>query len=161
LSFRRQHGWFHVAVNKSPPKIQQLGSPVRPDAVAVSTTERRLDDAEKTPSARNAHIAAATATAHFTAGSAIDIGGGEWKPIEGLRTDDFVRSVETSADLRLNTSIVIRMEHDHERNMAVLGFAVGRHRVEVCLVKSRRFVLAEALVCIAEAVRIIEIKMGI
>ena len=127
-----------VAVNKLPPKIQQLGSPVRPDAVAVSTTERRLDDAKKTPSpARHALVAAATATAHFTAGSVIEIGGGEWKPIEGLRTDDFVRSVETSADLRLNTSIVIRMEHDHERSMAVLGFAVGRHRIEVCIVKPR------------------------
>lgn len=69
--------------------------------------------------------------AHFTIGSVIDLGDGALKRVEELETDDFVRSAETSVELRLDTSTVIHMEHDHVRNTAVLGFAVGQPRNEV------------------------------
>lgn len=89
------------------------------------------------------HVAVATSTdiepyypAHFTIGSIIDLGGGVLKRVESLKTEDFVRSAETSLELRMDMSTVIHMQHDHERNIVVLGFAVGRPQVKVALLTS-------------------------
>ena len=69
---------------------------------------------------------------HFMKGSIIQLASGELKRVEDLRTDDFVNSAEISPDLKIDSSTVVRVEENHERGTAILGFSVGEHKIQVC-----------------------------
>ena len=68
---------------------------------------------------------------HFMKGSIIQLANGELKHVENLQTEDFVNSAEISADLKIDSSTVVRIKEYPERCTAVLGFSVGEHRVQV------------------------------
>ncbi|XP_041375226.1 ataxin-1-like [Gigantopelta aegis] len=68
---------------------------------------------------------------HFMKGSIIQLANGELKHVENLQTEDFVNSAEISADLKIDSSTVVRIKEYPERSTAVLGFSVGEHRVQV------------------------------
>ena len=68
---------------------------------------------------------------HFMKGSIIQLANGELKRVEDLRTDDFVQSADISGDLKIDSSTVVRIEMNPDRNTALLGFSVGEHRVQV------------------------------
>lgn len=69
--------------------------------------------------------------AHFVRGSIIQLSSGQLKRIEDLRTTDFVDSAGISDDLRIDSSTVIHMRQNHERNTVVLGFSVGQQNIQV------------------------------
>jgi len=142
-----QHYAIIIVVTTSPQHTQPINSPrcvisastvrhpiLHPgDAAAPTGTagcessppiERRA--VEATPSGVEPYY-----PAHFTIGSTIDLGGGVLKRVENLKTKDFVRSAKTNLGLQLDMSTVVHMEHNHEKNVVVLGFAVERHQVEV------------------------------
>ena len=48
--------------------------------------------------------------AHFTQGSLIQLADGRLKRVENLVTEDFLRSAESSPDVRIDNSCVVRME---------------------------------------------------
>ena len=77
---------------------------------------------------------------HFDAGSVIDLGDGRFKRIEELDSGDFLRSAARGEarrrrggddELDVDMSRVVHMEHNHERQTAVLGFAVGDRDTQV------------------------------
>ncbi|ELT99948.1 hypothetical protein CAPTEDRAFT_75745, partial [Capitella teleta] len=68
---------------------------------------------------------------HFMKGSIIQLANGELKRVEELRTDDFVQSADVSGDLKIDSSTVVRIEENHDKGTAVLGFSVGEQRVQV------------------------------
>ena len=68
---------------------------------------------------------------HFTKGSIIQLGNGELKRVEDLRTEDFVTSADISSDLKIDSSTVVKIEENQERGTALLGFSVGEHRIQV------------------------------
>ncbi|KAK2176035.1 hypothetical protein NP493_689g01011 [Ridgeia piscesae] len=69
--------------------------------------------------------------AHFMKGSIIQLANGELKRVEELRTDDFISSADVSADLKIDSSTVVRMEENTQRGTAILGFSVGTQRIQV------------------------------
>lgn len=71
--------------------------------------------------------------AHFVRGSIIQLSSGQLKRIEDLRTTDFVDSAGLSGDLRIDSSTVIHMRQNHERNTVVLGFSVGQQNIQVSM----------------------------
>ncbi|KAK7505763.1 hypothetical protein BaRGS_00003034 [Batillaria attramentaria] len=68
---------------------------------------------------------------HFIKGSIIQLANGDLKRVEDLQTDDFVSSAQVSADLKVDSSTVVRIEEHPELGTATLGFSVGEHRVQV------------------------------
>ena len=68
---------------------------------------------------------------HFMKGSVIQLANGELKRVEDLRTEDFVSSADISADLKIDSSTVVRIEQSVERGTAILGFSVGEQRIQV------------------------------
>ena len=69
--------------------------------------------------------------AHFMKGSIIQLANGELKRVEELRTDDFISSADVSADLKIDSSTVVRIEENAQRGTAILGFSVGTQRIQV------------------------------
>lgn len=70
---------------------------------------------------------------HFVKGSIIQLANGDLKRVEDLQTEDFVSSAQVSADLKVDSSTVVRIEEHPEVGTATLGFSVGEHRVQVWL----------------------------
>ncbi|XP_070575897.1 ataxin-1-like isoform X2 [Ptychodera flava] len=68
---------------------------------------------------------------HFMKGSIIQLANGELKKVEDLRTEDFVQSAAVSEDLKIDSSTVVRIDEDHQAGLAILGFSVGEHRIQV------------------------------
>ncbi|KAL3858632.1 hypothetical protein ACJMK2_008903 [Sinanodonta woodiana] len=68
---------------------------------------------------------------HFFKGSIIQLANGELKRVEDLKTDDFVHSADTSADLKIDSSTVVKIDENYETGTAQLGFVVGEHKVKV------------------------------
>ena len=68
---------------------------------------------------------------HFIKGSIIQLANGDLKRVEDLQTEDFVSSAQVSADLKVDSSTVVRIEEHPEVGTATLGFSVGEHRVQV------------------------------
>jgi len=69
---------------------------------------------------------------HFMKGSIIQLGNGEYKRVEELKTEDFVQSAEISSDLKVDSSTVVHINENEAHGTAVLGFLVGEHKVQVC-----------------------------
>ena len=70
---------------------------------------------------------------HFLKGSIIQLANGDLKRVEDLQTEDFVSSAQVSADLKVDSSTVVRIEEHPDLGTATLGFSVGEHRVQVSL----------------------------
>ncbi|KAK3609396.1 hypothetical protein CHS0354_011972 [Potamilus streckersoni] len=68
---------------------------------------------------------------HFFKGSIIQLANGDLKRVEDLKTEDFVHSADTSADLKIDSSTVVKIDENYETGTAQLGFVVGEHRVKV------------------------------
>ncbi|RUS80861.1 hypothetical protein EGW08_011380, partial [Elysia chlorotica] len=68
---------------------------------------------------------------HFMKGSIIQLANGDLKRVEDLQTEDFVSSAQVSADLKVDSSTVVRIEEHLDRGTAMLSFSVGEHRVQV------------------------------
>lgn len=71
---------------------------------------------------------------YFIKGSIIQLADGELKRVEDLKTEDFIQSAEISSELKIDSSTVERIEGSHTSpNFAVVQFAVGEHRAQVCV----------------------------
>lgn len=70
---------------------------------------------------------------HFMKGSIIQLGNGEYKRVEELKTEDFVQSAEISSDLKVDSSTVVHINENKTQGTAELGFLVGEHKVQVCI----------------------------
>lgn len=71
---------------------------------------------------------------YFIKGSIIQLADGELKRVEDLKTEDFIQSAEISNELKIDSSTVERIEGSHTSpNLAVVQFAVGEHRAQVCV----------------------------
>lgn len=68
---------------------------------------------------------------HFMRGSVIQLGTGQMKHVEDLQTKDFIDSADINADLQIDSSTVVHMRQNHERNTVILGFAVGKQNIQV------------------------------
>lgn len=68
---------------------------------------------------------------HFMKGSIIQLGSGEYKRVEDLETEDFIKSAEISSDLKVDSSTVVHINENETQGTAVLGFLVGEHKVQV------------------------------
>lgn len=68
---------------------------------------------------------------HFLKGSIIQLANGTLKRVEDLKTEDFVNSAEISADLKVDSSTVVKIEEHLGSGTAMLSFCVGEHRVPV------------------------------
>jgi len=68
---------------------------------------------------------------HFMKGSIIQLAHGALKRVEDLETDDFVHSADISSDLKIDSCTVVHIEENRVQGMAVLGFVVGEHKVQV------------------------------
>jgi len=51
--------------------------------------------------------------------------------VEDLQTDDFINSAATSTDVSLDQSTLLKVEVEKGSNSAVLGFEVGREKLQV------------------------------
>lgn len=69
--------------------------------------------------------------AHFRKGSIIELANGELKCVEDLRTEDFVKSAQLSADLQIDSSTVVKIEDRPRLGTVTLGFSVGIQRIQV------------------------------
>ena len=78
---------------------------------------------------------------HFMKGSVIQLANGQLKRVEELRTDDFISSADVSADLKIDSSTVVRIEENVPRGTAILGFSVGNQRIQVgpCLTREKNY----------------------
>jgi hypothetical protein len=68
---------------------------------------------------------------YFMKGHMVELANGELKRVEEMRTEDFVTSGELSRDLRIDPSTVVRIEENHDKGTAVMGFSVGEQRLPV------------------------------
>lgn len=64
-------------------------------------------------------------------GSIIQLGNGQQKRVEELDTRDFVESAGISENLQIDSSTVVHMRQNHERNTVILGFSVGQQNIQV------------------------------
>ncbi len=63
---------------------------------------------------------------HFTQGSLIQLADGSLKKVEHLVTEDFLRSADSSPDVRIESSAVVRLERSNKDSKTVLiTFSVG------------------------------------
>ncbi|XP_020785565.1 ataxin-1 [Boleophthalmus pectinirostris] len=82
--------------------------PQHRDQQRDSEPERRRDRARgRDLSPGRAHSSPPALLPHFTKGSLIELAGGRLKRVEELRTEDFLRSADTSPDLHLSTCKVL------------------------------------------------------
>lgn len=72
-----------------------------------SEPERRRDRGRGRDSPTRTHSSPPALLPHFTKGSLIELAGGRLKRVEELRTEDFLRSADTSPDLHLSTCKVL------------------------------------------------------
>ncbi len=68
---------------------------------------------------------------YFTRGSIIQLANGELRRVEDLRTEDFVQSAELTEGLKIDSSTVLKVEEDHRRGVAHIGFLVGEQKAQV------------------------------
>lgn len=68
---------------------------------------------------------------HFMKGSIIQLANGDLKRVEDLQTDDFIHSAKISADLKIDSSTVVRTDENIERGTTILSFLVGENKVQV------------------------------
>lgn len=80
---------------------------------------------------------------HFVKGSIIQLANGTLKRVEDLQTEDFINSAEISADLKVDSSTVVKIEEHPDRGTAMLSFSVGEHQVQVSRSSLHTFVPAQ------------------
>ncbi|XP_039247992.1 ataxin-1-like [Styela clava] len=68
---------------------------------------------------------------HFHKGAQISLSTGEIKSVEELSTEDFEKCTQLSADLKLDSSTVAKIEHDQHRGMVILSFLVGHALLQI------------------------------
>ncbi|XP_076821091.1 ataxin-1-like isoform X2 [Clavelina lepadiformis] len=68
--------------------------------------------------------------AHFKKGALIQLATGEIKCVEDLTMEDFQKSTESSTDLKLDISTVIKITIDGQRQLALLCFVVGNEKLQ-------------------------------
>jgi len=68
---------------------------------------------------------------HFRRGSLIQLANGRMKKVEDLETSDFISSAETSSDVNLEQSTLVRLDTDTINNTASLAFCVGAEKLQV------------------------------
>ncbi|XP_063240969.1 ataxin-1-like [Bacillus rossius redtenbacheri] len=64
--------------------------------------------------------------ANFSRGSLVQLASGELKRVEDLRTEDFVRSAEHSASVKLDPSTVLRIQQDPVQGTARLALTLSQ-----------------------------------
>ena len=64
-------------------------------------------------------------------GALIQLADGEIKCVEELTIEDFQRSTQLSSELKLDSSVVIKIDFVEEKNMALLCFVVGLEKLQV------------------------------
>lgn len=70
--------------------------------------------------------------AHFNHGTLIQLADGSMKRVEDLVTEDFLQSAESSQDVRIDQSTVVKLEKTTSDSESILiTFSVGRSRVQV------------------------------
>lgn len=69
--------------------------------------------------------------AHFQKGALIQLADGEIKCVEELTIEDFQRSTQLSSELKLDSSVVIKIDFVEEKNMALLCFVVGLEKLQI------------------------------
>jgi len=70
---------------------------------------------------------------HFQQGARIELGSGEIKRVEDLTVADFERSTTLSKDLKLDTSVLIKIEIDESCKKAFLCYLVGPDKVQITI----------------------------
>ncbi|XP_022245293.1 ataxin-1-like [Limulus polyphemus] len=68
---------------------------------------------------------------YFRKGSIIQLADGQLKKVENLATEDFIHSASQSADLRIDSSTVVKIEEVTNSGSVTLGFCVGNSQVQV------------------------------
>ncbi|XP_076358168.1 uncharacterized protein LOC143250894 [Tachypleus tridentatus] len=68
---------------------------------------------------------------YFRKGSIIQLADGQLKRVENLTTEDFVHSASQSADLRIDSSTVVKIEELTNSGSVTLVFCVGNNEVQV------------------------------
>lgn len=68
---------------------------------------------------------------HFIKGSIIQLANGDLKRVEDLQTNDFIHSAEISADLKIDSSTVVRTDENVDLGTTILSFLVGENKVQV------------------------------
>jgi len=69
--------------------------------------------------------------AHFQKGALIQLADGEIKCVEDLTIEDFQRSTQLSSELKLDSSVVIKIDFVEGKNMALLCFVVGPEKLQI------------------------------
>lgn len=64
---------------------------------------------------------------YFMKGFIIQLVNGELKKVEDLKIEDFIQSVEISNDLKIDFSIVERIEDSYSLGVVVIQFVVGEY----------------------------------
>ena len=95
--------------------------------LASSTRERSAESTD-----RHGKSPLTNVPSYFTRGSIIQLANGELRRVEDLRTEDFVQSAELTEGLKIDSSTVLRVEEDHSRGVAHIGFLVGEQKAQVC-----------------------------
>ncbi|XP_023224386.1 ataxin-1-like isoform X1 [Centruroides sculpturatus] len=101
-----------IAPNNSQPKSQQSNWQVRRQNTSPSNPQLQYP-------------------VYFMKGSIIQLASGQLKQVENLSTDDFLQSAEVSADLRIDSSTVIKIEKAQTSDSVSLSFSVGHNEVQV------------------------------
>ena len=70
-------------------------------------------------------------TAHFAAGSLIQLSNGTLRPVEDLNTDDFIQSAELSDEVQIDQSVVVSITPSNQKGSVMLVFSVGKEEVQV------------------------------
>ena len=112
---------------------------ISPSSSSSATTSPTSSQAARTPESAGASPGSGGSNLpphlhyppHFIKGSIIQLANGDLKRVEDLQTEDFVSSAQVSADLKVDSSTVVRIEEHPELGIATLGFSVGEHRVQV------------------------------
>ncbi|XP_013778759.2 ataxin-1-like isoform X1 [Limulus polyphemus] len=68
---------------------------------------------------------------YFRKGAIIQLADGQLKQVEKLTTEDFIESASRSADLRIDSSTVVKIEEVVSSGSVILGFCVGNSQVQV------------------------------
>ncbi|XP_033929732.1 ataxin-1-like [Melopsittacus undulatus] len=70
---------------------------------------------------------------HFMKGTIIQLGTGELKRVEDLKTQDFVHSAEVSGGLKINSSTVVDIQESQWPGLVTLHFVVGEQQSKVSI----------------------------
>jgi len=69
----------------------------------------------------------------------IQLADGQLKPVEELRTEDFMESADITPRLSIDSSRVVHMRQNHENGTEILAFEVGKEHRQVCDIQNKSY----------------------